>query len=221
VEGVRDLDNPNLAPEEVSNIELSANWSPDPDLSVELVSYWSSYEGIVEEVSGVPCPEDLGCETTNQFQNAGRLDISGLLAQARWTPGRYDIWANYTYTDPFDPDRSVRVGDIASHRVNAVGSATFIEKLDVSLRLNWVLGRETGENTTVNRNPFDKIDDYAALHFAARYRLPWGLDVQFSINNFLDTEYFDPSLRNPSGFPIAARIPQPGRIYFIQLRASR
>jgi outer membrane receptor protein involved in Fe transport len=205
----------------VRNIELSANWSPQPDLSVELVSYWSRYEGIVEEVSGVPCPEELGCETTNQFQNVGRLNINGLLAQGRWRPGRYDVLANYTYTDPFNPDRDLRVGDIASHRVNAVGSATFVDNLDLSLRFNWVMGRWTGENTTVDRNPFDKIDDYAVFHFAARYRLPWGLDVQLSINNLLDTEYFDPSLRNPSGFPIAARIPQAGRIYFIQLRASR
>jgi outer membrane receptor protein involved in Fe transport len=221
VEGLRELDNPNLAPEEVSNFEVSANWSPQTDVTVELVSYWSNYEGIVEEVSGVPCPEELDCETTNQFQNVGSLEISGILAQARWTPGRYDLWANYTYADPFDPDRGVRVGDIAGHRFNLLGEATYFEKLDLSLRLNWVLGRWTGENTTVDRNPFDKIDDYAALHFAARYRLPWGLDVQLSINNLLDTEYFDPALRNPSGFPIAARIPQPGRIFFLQLRASR
>ncbi|MGD8897256.1 MAG: TonB-dependent receptor, partial [Acidobacteriota bacterium] len=221
VEGLRELDNPNLAPEEVSNFEVSANWSPRRDLSVELVSYWSSYEGIVEEVSGVPCPEELDCETTNQFQNVGSLDISGVLAQARWTPGRYDLWANYTYTDPFNPDKGVRVGDIASHRFNLVGTATLVENLEIGLRLNWVLGRYTGEKTTVDRNPYDKIDDYAALHLTAAYRLPWGLDVQLAVNNILDTEYFDPALRNPSGFPIAARVPQPGRIFFLQLRARR
>jgi outer membrane receptor for ferrienterochelin and colicins len=221
VEGLRELDNPNLAPEEVSNFELSANWSPRRDLSVELVSYWADYEGIVEEVSGVPCPEELDCETTNQFQNVGRLDINGLLAQARWTPGRYDLWANYTYADPFDPDRGVRVGDIASQRINLVGTATLLGNLDVGLRFNWVLGRLTGANTTVDRNPFDKIDDYAVLHLTAAYRLPWGLDLRLSVDNVLDTEYFDPALRNPSGFPIAARVPQPGRIFFVQLRARR
>ena len=31
------------------------------------------------EVSGVPCPPTLGCTTTNQFQNVGRLEIEGLL----------------------------------------------------------------------------------------------------------------------------------------------
>ena len=84
-----------------------------------------------------------------------------------------------------------------------------------------VLGRYTGEKTTVDRNPLDKIDDYAALHLTAAYRLPWGLDVQLAVNNLLDTEYFDPALRNPSGFPIAAQVPQPGRIFFLQLRARR
>ncbi len=85
--GVRELDNPNLAPEEVSNFEISANWSPRRDLSLELVSYWASYQGIVEEVSGVPCPEELDCETTNQFQNVGSLDISGLMPRG---DGRLD-----------------------------------------------------------------------------------------------------------------------------------
>jgi outer membrane receptor protein involved in Fe transport len=84
------------------------------------------------------------------------------------------------------------------------------------------MGRKTGKDTTVNRNPYDKIDDYAVVHLAASYRkiLP-GLDLQFVVNNLFDSEYFDPSLRNPSGFPIIARIPQPVRTYFLSLRVSR
>jgi outer membrane receptor for ferrienterochelin and colicins len=222
VPGVRELDNPNLAPEEVNNFELSAGWSPGSDVTLQMVTYWASYKGIVEEVSGVPCPEDLDCTTTNQFQNVGKLDIQGVQAEAKWTPGPYELLGNYTYSDPFDPDRGVRVGDIASHRLNVLGGTTYRDRLDLSLRLNCVVGRKTGQGTTVDRNPFDKIGNYAVVHFTASYRsiLP-GLDLQFAINNLFDSEYFDPSLRNPSGFPIAARIPQPVRIFFVSLRVSR
>lgn len=222
VPGVRELDNPDLAPEAVSNFELSAGWRPRQNLALELVSYWANYEGIVEEVSGVPCPEDLGCETTNQFQNVGRLDIRGIQATADWAHGDHRLAANYTYADPFDPGRGVRVGDIASHRVNLLGSLSLGRKLDLDLRLNWVAGRKTGRGTTVDRNPYDEIADYAVVHLAASYRrlLP-GLDLQLVVNNLFDGEYFDPALRNPSGFPIAARVPQPGRTFFLRLRASR
>jgi outer membrane receptor protein involved in Fe transport len=222
VPGVRELDNPNLAPEEVSNFEISAAWNPASDLALQLVSYWANYQGIVEEVSGVPCPEHLDCETTNQFQNVGKLDIQGIQAEATWTPGPYELLANYTFADPFNPDKGVRVGDIAGHRVNVLGGTTFRERLDLNLRLNWVMGRKTGKDTTVNRNPYDKIDDYAVMHFTMSYRelLP-GLALQLTINNLFGSEYFDPSLRNPSGFPIAARVPQPDRTFFVSINYSR
>ena len=80
--------------------------------------------------------------------------------------------------------------------------------------------RETG--TTVNLNPYREMPDYAILGGAITYRrvVP-GIDVQLSFENLFDGLYYDPSLRNPSGFPIAARIPQPGRAVYLQLRASR
>jgi outer membrane receptor for ferrienterochelin and colicin len=217
---LRMLDNPTLAPETVQNFELSASFERG-DFAAQLVGYRANYEGIVAEVSGVPCPPTLGCTTTNQFQNVGRLEIEGLQGEATWTPGAYRLSGNYTWTRPRDPDRDLRVGDIAGHRVNLLGGWTR-GQLDVELRFNWVLGRITGAGTTVNLNPYREMPDYAILGGAITYRrvVP-GIDVQLSFENLFDGLYYDPSLRNPSGFPIAARIPQPGRAVYLQLRASR
>ena len=222
VTGSRELDNPNLQPERVSNFELSAGWRPHSKLDAQLSAYWAKYEGIVAEVSGVPCPPTLGCTTTNQFQNVGRMDIRGLMGELHWTPRFAQLAANYTYSHPVDPDRDLRVGDIAGHRVNVLANRTFARRLDLDLRLNWVLGRQTGKGTTVDRNPYTKIDDYAIVNAALSYRrlLP-GVDLQLSVNNLFDSLYYDPSLRNPSGFPIAPRIPQPPRTFYLHLRASR
>jgi outer membrane receptor protein involved in Fe transport len=113
------------------------------------------------------------------------------------------------------------VGDIASHRVNVQAGWTR-GPLDAELRLNWVVGRVTGAGTTVNNNPFSRMPDYAIVGGALTYRrLVPGVDLQLSFENLLDSLYYDPSLRNPSGFPIAARIPQPGRAVYLQLRAAR
>ncbi len=222
IPGVRELANPTLAPERVRNYELSASWRPRRDFDLQLAGYSAGYEGIVAEVSGVPCPATLGCTTTNQFQNSGRLEIQGLQGEAHWKPGAFRLSGNYTYARPRDPDQNLRVGDIASHRVNLLGSWTLAGRLDLDLRFNWVIGRKTGKGTTVDRNPYPEIPNYAAVGLAATYRrlLP-GLDLQLSVENLFDSLYYDPSLRNPSGFPIAARIPQPGRAVYLHLRASR
>ncbi len=222
IPGQRELANPTLAPERVRNFELSASWRPRRDFDLQLVGYSAKYEGIVAEVSGVPCPSTLTCTTTNQFQNAGRLAINGLQGEAHWNPGVFRLTANYTYTHPMDPDRDLRVGDIASHRVNLLGGWTYANRLELEGRLNWVMGRVTGKGTTVDRNPYTEIPNYAILGAAVTYRrlLP-GLDLQLSVENLFDTLYYDPSLRNPSGFPIAARIPQAGRTVYLHLRAAR
>lgn len=85
-----------------------------------------------------------------------------------------------------------------------------------------MIGRVTGKGTTVDKNPYTEIPNYAIVGAAVGYRrlLP-GLDLQLSVENLFDTLYYDPSLRNPSGFPIAARIQQAGRTVYLHLRASR
>jgi outer membrane receptor protein involved in Fe transport len=221
--GIRELSNPGLKPEKVKNFEASASWEPRPTLAFQLVGYRSKYSGIVQEVSNIPCPQIPGCTTTNQFRNVGRLAIKGLQADARWTPDAYRFQANYTFTSPRDPDRDQRVGDIAGHRLNFLGGTRlFRDRLDTELRVNGVLGRKTGAGTTVNNNPFPKIADYFIVSAAFTYRrLVPGVDLQFSVENLFNQDYWDPSLRNPGGFPIAARIPQPGTTAFLRLRVTR
>lgn len=220
------LNNPTLAPEKVKNVELSAGWSPGKDLSVQLVGYRATYEGIVEEVFGLPCPAGATCPTgtTSQFQNVGALEIFGAQLEGQWSPGRYRFVGTYTYADPQDTVRNLRVGDIADHRFGLSGTARlFADRIDANLRLNAAVGRKTGKGTTVTASPFTKIDDYVIAGGAVTYRnlfVP-GLDLQLSVENLLGTTWYEPSLRNPSGFPIAAQMEQPGRTFFLRLRMTR
>lgn len=220
------LDNPTLAPEKVKNLELSAGWSPGRDLGVQLVGYRATYEGIVEEVFGLPCPAGATCPTgtTSQFQNVGALEIYGAQLEGQWSPGAYRFVGTYTYADPWDTVRDLRVGDIADHRFGLSASGRFFaERLDANLRLNAAFGRKTGKGTTVTASPYTKIDDYVVLGGAVTYRdlLVAGLDLQLSVENLFNSTWYEPSLRNPSGFPIAAQVPQPGRTFFLRLRMTR
>ena len=220
------LNNPTLAPEKVKNLELSAGWSPGKDLSVQLVGYRATYEGIVEEVFGLPCPAGATCPTgtTSQFQNVGALEIFGAQLEGQWSPGRYRFVGTYTYEHPEDTVRHLRVGDIADHRFGLSATARLFEdRVDANLRLNAAVGRKTGKGTTVTASPYTKIDDYLIAGGAVTYRnlLVAGLDLQLAVENLLDSTWYEPSLRNPSGFPIAAQVPQPGRTFFLRLRMTR
>ena len=220
------LNNPTLAPEKVKNFELSAGWSPHKDLSVQLVGYRATYEGIVEEVFGLPCPAGATCPTgtTSQFQNVGALEILGAQLEGQWNPGRYRFVGTWTYADPQDTIRDLRVGDIADHRFGLSATARlFQDRLDANLRLNAAVGRKTGKGTTVTASPYTKIDDYVVAGGAVTYRnlLVPGLDLMLSVENLFDSTWYEPSLRNPSGFPIAAQVPQPERTFFLRLRMTR
>jgi outer membrane receptor protein involved in Fe transport len=223
VPGIRELTNPGLQPETVKNLEFSAAWEPRRDVSLSIAAYHALYDGIVQQVSGVPCPEIPGCVTTGQFQNVGRLQIEGLQAEAHWNPGAIHLQGNYTFAHPRDPDADLREGDIASHRVNVIGGTRLLrDRLDAELRINGVFGRKTGAGTTVSTNPLTEIDNYVIVSPALTYRrLFRGADLQFSVENLFNTQYYEPSLRSPTGFPIAAQVPQPGATAYVRLRVTR
>lgn len=230
--GVRDLPNPDLEPEKVENVELAAGWS-DGRLSAEVALYEARYDNVVT-LRTVP----FGRGTTGQFQNLGELRIRGLQAVADWQLGPWDLYANYTYTDPVnttpldargDPlvvdGRRVdelRIGDIPEHQVNLGLTRRLRERLDVHLRGNYVGDRPTGRGTTVPTNPFSEIGDYFAAHTALTYRdlFAPGLDLQLLVENLFDGQYYHPGVRQ-AGADFAARIPQPGRSAFLRLALRR
>ena len=190
----------------MKNFELSAGWSPGKDLSVQLVGYRATYEGIVEEVFGLPCPAGATCPTgtTSQFQNVGALEILGAQLEGQWSPGRYRFVGTYTYDDPQDTVRNLRVGDIADHRFGLSGTARLFEdRIDANLRLNAAVGRKTGKGTTVTASPYTKIDDYVIAGGAVTYRnlLVPGLDLQLSVENLLGTDLVRAVAAQPERLP--------------------
>ena len=59
------------------------------------------------------------------------------------------------------------------------------------LRVNGVLGRQTGKGTTVSNNPFTKIPDFFIVSAALTYRrLVPGVDLQFSVENLFNQDYW-------------------------------
>jgi len=212
------LDNPNLKPEKVKNFEFSINRKVNDYFFADFVIYHSYYTGAVGTVDVMFINDKGNTVQTTQHQAIGNLKIQGLQSNLYFNYSNYSSYINYTFSNPYKiTDKKVRIGDIASHRVNFGVNAIYFRKLNFNIRANWVGERPTGEETTVMYNPLNKIDAYFILNSAISYNIYKGFSLQILINNILDKEYFDPGVRSANGTYYASKLPQNRRNFTFKL----
>lgn len=229
--GSRDLANPTLKPERVNNVEASVGYLFDQGAAAD-VTWYSAYYSDAVAVQIVPYEGG----TTGQNRNVGELHITGLQANLAVPYGRAEGYANYTYTRPRNTKplddqgqprtdiSDLRIGDIASHRVNLGINAPVWERLNLNVRLNWVGSRPTGPSTTVTANDTEggRIDSYTVVHGVLTYDAPplaglaEGITAQLIVNNIFDARYFHPGVRSGGGEQ-ASRLPQDERNLMVRL----
>jgi len=213
--------NPSLQPERVKNFELSASWQSGKRFSVEASAYDAHYSDVAQFVR-VPCTGGAdfcgGAQTVNQFQGVGALHIRGFQADAKLKLGSLSLFANYTFTQPWNETLDVRVADIASHHVNAGVNAPLGSRIDLDLRANYVGRRKTGPGTDVPSNPRSEIGGAVVANLALKIRdvLP-RTDLQIDVDNLTNKFYLDPGIRQASGVVNTSAVPQPGRTLYVRL----
>ena len=236
--GQRDLPNPNLLPEKVKNFEVSAGWQGE-GVSASVAAYEAHFSDVVGLATvpfdnGSPFGNATTTATTMQFQNLGRRRVRGVQGEAAYELGRVEIYGNFTLTQPFDLDpkdattgqplvvdgrrvTELRVGDIAGHQANLGGNVRLGKKLNVNLRVNYVGPRPTGPGTTVPSNPYPSIGSYVTGNLTLIWNdvVP-GASLRLLINNVANRQYYDPGVRE-AGETFAARVPQPGRAFFLTI----
>jgi len=205
--------NGDLGTENIQNIELSVGWKVNKPFFVDLAVYNSS---ISDVVGTVPDVNDPGKEIN---ENIGTFSIFGAQANAYYKLPGFTAYLNYTFTDPQDEDNNLRIGDIASHRINLGATKMFFDKLSVNLRANLIGDRATGEGTTVAANPDDDIiTGYMLLNSAIGYKgLVPGLTLQLVANNLLDEVYYHPGPRSASGTFYTSRVLQRERYFLLRV----
>ncbi|MCP4594492.1 MAG: TonB-dependent receptor, partial [bacterium] len=190
------------------------------DLFIDVSAYQADYSDAVAVRTHV---DPRLASDSGRFENTGSLRIRGLMVSASGKLKNWDLFGNYTWTDPRNTEPTdalgnpiagvdeLRIGDVASHRLNLGLHTRFRDRWELNLRTNYVGDRPTGDGTTVFENPFDQIDSYFVAHTTVSYQglLP-GATWQLVVHNLFDAEYYHPGVqRAGSGF--AARLPQPGR----------
>lgn len=221
VPGVRDLPNPSLPPEKVSNIDVSFGGEIIPNLIFDITYYDARYNGSVFSIN---VPYENGITTQNQA--IGELTIRGVQVNSHWKYKSYKFYANYTLCSPYSDkiiddnvsNESERIGDIASHRFNIGLNAKYFEKLNINLRGNYVGQRPSGAGTTVSTNPYGNFEPFFLLNSSISFLTPIdGLQIQGVCNNLLDLEYVDPGMRTADGVGYTSAIPQKRRNFMLKL----
>jgi len=210
----RQLNNPNLDPEKVKNIEVSAYWKIIDNLNIHVAAYSSYYENSVKAVT---VTMDNGTQT-EQFQAVGGQVIRGVQSEINYKLGSFKFHANYTYTLPIDEENDLSISDIAAHKANFSANFKFYKYFNLNLRANYVGDRKSGENTSGSRNPITEFEPFVVLNSSlSASNFIKDLSISLSVNNILDTEYFVPGVRDADGVRYASRFPQFGRTFNLSL----
>lgn len=217
----RKVNNPNLDPEKVSNVDLSVAYRFSKNVYADLVYYNSRFNGVVG-TGIVQLPDGT---TTGQNQAIGALKIQGLQSNLTAKLDQYTIYMNFTYTDPKNnilkdgelTNTYQRIGDIASFHFNSGVNASYFDHLNISLRMNYIGKRPVGSSTSVGSNPGD-FPATVLFNSSVMYKeiLP-GLNAQLIVNNLFDLKYSDPGIRSADGDFYSYRTPQRGRNFLIRL----
>lgn len=215
------LNNPQLEPERVKNIEASVRYVFNKQAHIELAYYHAFYTNILGTVN----VDTNGIKTT-QFQAIGKARIQGLQLSATYELNpAVSVYGNAWITDPKNifqsringQDSSVRTGDITTFSANAgVNLSLLKKKLNFDLRMNYVGEKPTGKSTSIYGNPFDKIDGYVLFNSAVTYQIIPAVSVQVTVDNLLNTEYYSPGVRAASGVQ-SSRVPQGERFFMLKL----
>ncbi len=215
------LDNPNLKPEKVKNLELSIGWKASDYFFADISGFNSYYTGDIGTVDVTFINNEGNTVETTQHQAIGNLRIQGLQSNLYFNYSNYSAYINYTFSNPYKiTDKKIRIGDIASHHINFGINALFLNKLNVNVRANWSGERPTGKETTVSNNPLNKIDAYFVINSAVSYNFFKRMSAQIIINNVLNKEYFDPGVRSANGIYYASRLPQNRRNFIVKLNVN-
>ncbi|RLD77973.1 MAG: hypothetical protein DRJ10_11085, partial [Bacteroidetes bacterium] len=154
------LNNPNLQPEKVKNLEASAYWKINDDLNFNIAGYSAYYSNAIKSVTVTL--ED-GSQT-EQFQAVGSQTIRGLQSELNYKIRNFNFYANYTYTLPIDDETGLMISDIATHKANLIANAPFYKYFNLNVRTNYVGVRNSGINTSGSKNPITEFDPIVILN---------------------------------------------------------
>ena len=122
---------------------------------------------------------------------------------SRWIKG----FANYTFQHTWDPDRSMKLPYLATHK-GTLGVTVFpVDHLTLNIRTNLV-----GSRSTALTDPLKSVDGYWQVNISMRvFDIGIkGLSATLNLYNIFNKLYYDPGIRSATGTYYPMEHPQPG-----------
>ena len=214
--------NPNLRPEPINYINLEyIGQNESGSLGWEVIAFRYRIEDAVTVETVVD-----GTDIERRYDNASQFDTFGLMSGFYYKPASkaWNIQINHTYMEPWktwgnfvELDSKIRIGDIATHRVNlSITKQTNLGLFTnvLNLRANYVSARPVGPGTTQESSvglgdDSGEIPAYLLVNGNIAFKakaIPF-LRLDLSIENILNKnildnnnpEYYHPGPENADG----------------------
>ena len=204
------IPNPDLKPEKVRSFEANITLSPTKTFSVETSAFYNLYSDII--ISNVNIGDIDGDGNPNfQNRNQGTAQVIGVELKTQYEiHPSISVFGNLTLQDPKQKNGEERptVSNISKIKGNMGFQATFGDML------NWYfVGNGVGVRTTTDSNPLRSVPSYLIFNTALSTKNFINDKVSFvlSVNNLLNTAYFDAGMRGATGRYYGTTHSQPGR----------
>jgi outer membrane receptor for ferrienterochelin and colicins len=216
------IPNPSLKSESIYNYEISVSDKISDAFMADIDFYYSNVKNVVSTVQA---------NHLLQNENIGEFKVKGIQSNLYFkSPNKkWQASVNYTYTDPnqtkgIDPefgtliDTTLRIADIATHKMNAIVNFIFLKNFNINLRANYVSSKKTGPGTNLPLNHFGTFDKYITGNMViSAQNLVEGTSIQLICNNIFDKVYYSPGIRSAGGVRYPDSILQMGRNFFIKI----
>ncbi|MBN1397860.1 MAG: TonB-dependent receptor [Bacteroidetes bacterium] len=191
--------NSSLFPEEMRSVETAVSLSPSNNFKIDLTAYKNILDQAItkEFVSG-----------GYKWINSGEVNTDGMELFLRYFIDDWRFSLNYTFNQSCD-ETGTFIPEISKHTGGSSITYSFGRYFRVNLRANYAGKRENPKIIASTNST--AIDPYLILNCTLSVVDYEGFNIQLSVKNLLDKEYYHTSNRDPD------RYRQPQRTVFLSV----
>lgn len=182
------LGNKSLLPEKMKSLELAVTLSLLKNLKLDLVGYNNELENAITK-------QTVG--SGYKWINEGEIKTDGFEVYLHYLTPKLKSSINYTYTNSLDSLNSF-IPEISKHSGNASITYSINNMFKVNIRANCFGERENPKLIQTTNSKF--IAPYIVLYGTISIINYKNFNIQLSVRNILNTEYYHTSNRSPDRY---------------------
>lgn len=182
------LGNPNLLPEEMKSVELSAEYLIKKQIRLEMHAYKNELSNAF-----------IKTVVNNSFRwtNLGKIYTDGMEILIKYKRKNLSLYSNYTYNYSIDEHSDI-VPEIAKHTANFGASYAIGKYYHFNIQANYIGSRKNPQIIPTTNT--DQIDPALVFHFVASVIDYKNANIQLIVNNLFNAQYYHTSNLTPARY---------------------